>query len=417
MDKTVVVAGYGIEGKAAYEYYLSKGYSVAIADERLELPDAPEAKEVRTILGPQSFSKLEDFDLIIRSPSIHPSKLPYGKKVWSTTNEFFKECPAHIIGVTGTKGKGTTSGLITSILQAAGKTVHLVGNIGTPSLAELSKVKADDMVVFELSSFQLWDLKKSPHVAVVLGIEPDHLDVHTDMDDYVAAKANITTHQSADDLLVFNRNNVVASSIAEKSQARKMPYPTDMTAFADALVIPGAHNIENASAAIAAVAEYVTDLAIVRNGLASFEGLPHRIKFVREVAGVKYYDDSYSSAPTASIAALKSFTQPRVILLGGFDKGADYTELAAYIAHEATVKTIVYGAVRERIAADLRRESVDEARITILPTTDFTNIIKTAAELSEPGGVILLSPGCASFDMFRNFTDRGEQFVRIVESL
>lgn len=411
----IAIVGYGLEGKASYEYWNTPGNTITIVDERAELAALPVG--VETMLGKDALLKLADFDLIIRSPSVHPDKLPYGDKVWSTTNEFFAHCPAPIIGITGTKGKGTTSSLIASILRATGKTVHLVGNIGTPALTELPKITPDDIVVFELSSFQLWDIRKSPHVAVVLGIEPDHLDVHHDMQEYVAAKANITRFQTAEDKLVYNQNNAYSTEISLHTNAQKVAYPIDMSNFADALVIPGAHNVENASAAIVAVSEYVNDRDVIRSGLSAFEGLPHRIKFVREMNGIRFYDDSYSSAPTASLAALKSFSEPRVILLGGFEKGADFAELASYISKNDSVKAVVYGAVRNRIIADFQANSVDESRIRPLDTTNFNEIIRTATDWSEPGGVVLLSPGCASFDMFRNFTDRGEQFIRIVEKL
>ena len=411
----IAIVGYGLEGKASYDYWDKPENTLTIVDEREHIENLPE--NVYTITGPDSFAQLNEFDLIIRSPSIHPKKLPYSEKVWSATNEFFAKCPAPIIGVTGTKGKGTTSSLITSILSASGKTVHLVGNIGVPALTELSKIKPEDIVVFELSSFQLWDLQCSPHVAVVLGIEADHLDVHTDMNDYISAKANITTHQLSTDIVVFNQNNAIASQIAQKSQARKIKYPFAMTDFADALVIPGKHNEENASAAIAATNEYISDQGVIRKGLTNFTGLPHRIKFVREAEGVRFYDDSYSSAPTASLAALKSFHVPKVILLGGFDKGADFSDLATYIANNQAIQVVAYGAVKDRIAAELRKQSVEDNRLHVLDTKDFSKIIHVAAGLAQPGDVVLLSPGCASFDMFKNFTDRGEQFIRIVEEL
>jgi len=412
----IAIAGYGLEGEQNYQYFNTPDNDVVIVDEK-DTPTRPLPVDAMTILGEGAFEKLNGFDMVVRTAGLAPHKIKTDGRIWSATNEFFSSCPVPIIGVTGTKGKGTTSSLIASILEAAGKTVHLVGNIGVPALTELPNIQQDDIVVFELSSFQLWDLERSPHVAVVLGIEPDHLDVHRDMQDYVAAKANITTHQSATDLLVFNQNNDIASGIAETSEAQRVPYPMNMTDFADALVIPGAHNVENASAAIAAVSEYVTDLEIIRKGLASFTGLPHRIKFVREVNGVKFYDDSYSSAPTASLAALKSFEGVRVILLGGFEKGADFTELASYIAANQSVKVVVYGAIKNRIVANLREQSVEDSRIRLFETTNFEDIVKAAADWSAPNGVVLLSPGCASFDMFRNFTDRGEQFIQIVESL
>jgi UDP-N-acetylmuramoylalanine--D-glutamate ligase len=211
----VALAGFGQEGRTSYDYWTAKGDTVTIADERESVDDAPPGAP--TILGANAFSRLNEFDLIIRSPSVNPAKLPYPNKVWSATNEFFAKCPADIIGVTGTKGKGTTSSLIVSILRAANKTVHLVGNIGNPALDDLAVIKPNDIVVFEMSSFQLWDIKKSPRVAVVLGIEADHLDVHNDMADYVSAKANIVRFQQPTNLTVYNQDNEVASRIAALS--------------------------------------------------------------------------------------------------------------------------------------------------------------------------------------------------------
>lgn len=413
----VAIVGYGIEGKASYDYWHTAGNDVVIADERDQLDDLPGGAV--TILGAEAFSRLSDFDLIIRSPGINPRKLPYPDKVWSTTNEFFEKCPATIIGVTGTKGKGTTSSLIASILQAAGRTVHLVGNIGTPALVELPKIRPDDIVVFELSSFQLWDLRKSPHVAVVLSIEADHLDVHDSMEDYVNAKANIVRFQTGDDLVVFNKNNDIAVSIAEQSTAQRVEYPFELSREVVASIqLPGPHNVENASAAIAAVKEFVDDEVIIRRGLASFTGLPHRIKFVREVEGVRYYDDSYSSAPAASIAALKSFTEPKIIILGGYEKHADFSALAEFIAHDPSVKkALLIGQTKDRIAEAFRSAGISDERFEVVESVDFGSIVSKAASTATSGDVVVLSPACASFDMFKNFTERGNQFVELVNRL
>lgn len=406
----IAIVGYGLEGKASYAYWNMPGNEVTIVDERSTVDDLP--VNASAIFGTTSFSKLEDFDLIIRSPSVHPDKLPYGDKVWSTTNEFFAKCPAPIIGVTGTKGKGTTSSLIASILRAGGKTVHLVGNIGTPALTELPKISAHDIVVFELSSFQLWDIKKSPHVAVILGIEPDHLDVHHDMHEYIEAKANITRYQTPDDTLVFNANNAISSDIAASSQARKVAYPTDMSGYADALVIPGEHNVENASAAIAAVNEYVTDAAIIRNGLAAFDGLPHRLKFVREVNNVKFYDDSIATTPGSAIAAIHAFSAPKVLLLGGSDKGADYTELIELCERTGT-KVIAVG----QSGATIAELCMQIGAVCIRGGNTMAEIVAQANELAQPGDVVVLSPAAASFDMFKNYVDRGNQFITAVNNL
>lgn len=411
----IAIAGYGVEGKASYRYWQRRGANVTIVDERETLSDIPSGAQ--TVLGADVFKRLGEFDQIIRSPSIHPAKLPYGDAVWSATNEFFAQCPAPIIGVTGTKGKGTTASLIAAIMRAAGKQVHLVGNIGTPALDILPEVKKDDVAVFELSSFQLWDVRQSPHIAVVLGIEPDHLDIHTDFDDYVQAKANIVRYQSAEDVVVYNSNNSTSVSIAEQSLARKISYPFDIAEFESSLQLPGEHNKENASAAIAAARVYVDNDDSIRRGLERFTGLPHRLKLVREIDNVRYYDDNYSSAPAAAIAAVRSFQEPEVLIAGGYDKGVDLSDLAATLSRQTNLEHIVLigktgPAVQELLQAQ------GYTNVTLLTgNPSMSDIVDEASRHAVPGGVVIMSPACASFDMFDNFADRGDQFIRAVEAL
>lgn len=406
----VAIAGYGVEGKQNYAYWLERGDELTIVDEREVIDDLPDGAQ--TILGPNAFEKLADFDLIVRTAGLTPRKIHTNGKIWSATNEFFAQTPVPIIGVTGTKGKGTTSSLITSILRAAGKTVHLVGNIGQPALEILPQIQPDDVVVYELSSFQLWDLEKSPHVAVVLPIEPDHLDVHADFEDYVEAKANITRHQTTDDILVFNQDNEFSRQIAETSVAQKIPYPYDISSVESSIVFPGKHNVENASAAIAAVQEYTQDETIIRQGLAAFSGLPHRLKFVAEKNGVKYYDDSIATTPGSAIAALKAFQASKIIILGGSDKGADY-EQTIELCRELNAKVIAIGQTGSVIA-----ELADELGvICIREEGDMTAIVKKADEIAHAGDVVILSPASASFDMFKNYADRGDQFIAAVMDL
>jgi UDP-N-acetylmuramoylalanine--D-glutamate ligase len=225
----IAIAGYGTEGAVSYEYWNTPENQVVIIDERPV--DAP--IDASVITGEGVFSRLEGYDIVIRSPGVSPRKIITDGVVWSATNEFFARCAEReipIIGVTGTKGKGTTSSLITSILRTAGKTVHLVGNIGTPALDILSEIQSDDIVVYELSSFQLWDLQRSPQVAVVLMIEPDHLEVHSDFTEYAQAKANIARNQTTIDRVVYNVDNEWSKQIAEASPGQLLSYPSDHTA-------------------------------------------------------------------------------------------------------------------------------------------------------------------------------------------
>lgn len=437
----IAIAGYGAEGKSNYRYFKDKG-EITIADERTELPDAPVG--VPTILGPDAFSRLGDFDLILRSPSVNPKKLPYDlpgrKRVWSATSEFFNKCPAWTIGVTGTKGKGTTCSLITSILRAAGKTVHLVGNIGVPALDELPKIKKDDIVVYELSSFQLWDVSGSPvDVAVILGIEPDHLDVHDDMDDYVRAKAHILHFDcSCHDLVIYHPTNAYTREIIDSytneellsSDCKRYGIKDDGLVYAEDgyfriqgeticpvsdLQLPGKHNIENACAAISAVWCMTDgiegDKDAVSQGLKAFTGLPHRLKKIDTINGVTFYDDSISTTPGSAIAALQSFDQPKVIILGGSGKGADYQELVE-VCRETETQVVTIGQTGATIARLCQEQNVP---VDDLGTATMDEIVNRALASARPGSVVILSPASASFDMFKNYSDRGDQFIGAVK--
>jgi UDP-N-acetylmuramoylalanine--D-glutamate ligase len=427
----IAIAGYGAEGKANYEYYATRG-EVTIVDEREKLEDMP--PEANAILGKGAFEKLDGFDLVVRTAGLAPRKIKTDGKLWSATNEFFERCPAAIIGVTGTKGKGTTCSLIASILREAGETVRVVGNIGVPALAVLPEVKPTDIVVYELSSFQLWDIQKSPEIAVVLMIEPDHLDVHADFEEYVAAKANIRKFQTQNDVCFYHPTNPYARHIAEaSSQPNAYRYGvadspcsvyTENGNFmvdgsvicpVSALQLPGAFNVENACAAINAALEFNADYEAIERGLRAFSGLEHRLKFVREVAGVKYYNDSIATTPGSAMAAMKAFEQPKILILGGSGKGADFTELAD-VAAESTVKlALLMGSEADKIARHLEEKKVPVKNFGTDATMEA--IVKAANERAEPGDVVVLSPACASFGMFKDYKDRGDQFVAAVEAL
>ena len=448
----IIIAGYGVEGISNLIYFRQKfpDAEFVVADERPadKLPTIPDG--VKLISGKNAFSEqLGDADLVVRTASLPPRNIKTSGKIWSATIEFFDKCPAPIIGVTGTKGKGTTCSLIASVLQQAGQTVHLVGNIGVPALDVLPKIKKDDIVVYELSSFQLWDLEKSPHVAVVLMIESDHLNVHTDFADYLNAKKNIRRHQYLGDVCLYHPTNKYSQEVAAAPLdklldtgdnhgdtldfAQRYAIPDDDQIYVqdgyfcvqdrqicstNHLRLPGAHNLENACAAMSAVRELpitVTNEQFAA-GLESFTGLPHRLKFVAEKNGVKYYDDSISTTPGSAIAALKAFTEPKVLILGGSDKGADYTELAQEIARQQMRAVIVNGANASEIAEILRKENVS-CQIVQLEMATMPMVVETAANQAQSGDVVILSPAAASFDMFKSYNDRGEQFVAAVENL
>ncbi len=429
----IAILGYGVEGESVYSYYHAKypDASFTVYDNNQETK-RPLPTGVKFVGGVPDFKSITA-DLAVKTPAIPPWDVEVTGEVTTSTREFLQHCPAPVIGVTGTKGKGTTSSFIKSILEAAGKKVWLVGNIGVGALDVLSQVESTDIVVYEMSSFQLWGLDISPHVAVVLGIEPEHLDVHRDLADYVGAKANITAHQQARDIAIYRQGNQYAERIGKQTAGSAVAYPDlagahvndDMFWYGeqqlcsvDALKLPGEHNRDNACAAITAVWPWVRDGRDIERGLATFDGLPHRLKFVRSVNGVEYYDDSIATTPGSAIAALAAFDVPKIIILGGSDKGASYDELARTIAKKGDTikKVLIIGSEGSKIEAALN--AVGFARYSNLGSSvTMDEIVESAATAAEPGGVVILSPACASFDMFRDYADRGDQFIAAVNSL
>lgn len=425
----IAIAGYGVEGKSSYGYFSKRGDELTILDERTEVDDLPEG--VRAILGAAAFSHLEEYDMVVRSPSLAPARLAGAKKIWSATNEFFAHCPAPIIGVTGTKGKGTTSSLTAAILREAGRTVHLVGNIGVPALDVLADIRPDDIVVYEMSSFQLWDIEKSPHVAVILMIEPDHLNVHADFDDYVLAKGNIAARQHADDIVVYHPTNEQSARVAALSVGKHLRYMTPEASYvkdgtilmgetaicqAEKVGLTGAYNLENVCAAVSAAWQFTQNVASFARAIEGFKGLEHRLEYVATKRGITFYNDSFSSAPTATMAAITAFERPIVLIVGGFDRGVDLMPLAERIAATRAIeKVIVIGQIRGRLADTFDR--IGFTKFDSTGETDMNKIVDLAIGYAPQDGVVLLSPGCASFDMFKNFSERGRLFKRAVGEL
>lgn len=440
----IAVAGYGIEGIANYSYWSNLGYEVDILDENEHVADIP--PDAKSRLGSGAYDNLEQYDFVVRTAGLNPSKLNSARKIWSATNEFFVKCPAPIIGVTGSKGKGTTSSLITAILRADGKKAHLVGNIGVPALESLEDITANDVVVYEMSSFQLWDIESSPSVAVILHIEPDHLDVHSSFEEYVNTKANIARFQKGEDITIVHPANEYSLQIAsaregvsriirygDSSQITAIQYSyADNDNFfygsdkvrgeiicpTNRLQLPGAHNIDNANAAITAALQFGVSSQSVADGLSSFKGLDHRLKLVGEVKGVRYYDDSIATTPGSAIAAVRAFLEPKILILGGSFKGADFGELAEVVSKSNTKLTILIGAEAERIGQSFSEAGLMDDRMMLLgKNVTMSEVVNLASERSESGDVVLLSPACASFGQFKNYQDRGNQFIAAVESL
>lgn len=425
----IAIAGYGLEGESNYNYWsIDESNDITIVDQKKPERDLP--SDAKTLIGEDAMENLSGFDLVVRTAGLAPYKIKTDGKIWSSTNEFFDKCPAPIIGVTGSKGKGTTASLIASILERSGRNVWLLGNIGKPPLDVLGDIQQSDIVVYELSSFQLWDLEKSPHIAIVLFIEQEHQNVHTSMEDYVMAKANVTKYQNEGDVLIYNQSNQYAKLIAEGSKAQLVGY-TDLTTAhvadgnfyygeqiicsVDTLKIIGKHNQDNACAAIDAAWHFIQDIDIISRGLAAFTGLPHRLNFIKEVNGVRYYDDSIATTPSSAIAALRAFNGSKVIILGGSSKGGEFSELAEELKNNDTY-AILIGDEANNIADSCKVAGFSNFEIMDDSST-MKQIVNRSKDVAKMGGVVILSPACASFGMFKDYADRGDQFEAAVMAL
>lgn len=390
----VAILGLGVDTKDVIPYLQKRGNKVTILDE---------AKG-------DKFENLDSYDLIIRSPGVYRyrDELKRTKtEINSKTKLFFDLCPAKIIGVTGTKGKGTTATLIYEILKAAGKDVYLGGNIGQGVFALLPKLTTGSWVILELSSFQLIDLHKSPHIAVVLMVTSEHLDWHKDQSEYVLAKTPIARYQNDGDFVVANKDYPNSRIIAQKSDGKIIwisGHDIDLKTR-----LQGEHNKENIAAAIA-VAKIVN--VPYKEVVANFAGLEHRLEEVATVNGVTFYNDSFSTTPETAIAAIKSFDLPEIVILGGSSKNSDFSLLGEVISNSSNVKLVILiGAEAARIKKEIKNVKISEG------AKNMAEIVEMAYNNSASGDVVLLSPACASFDMFRNYKERGEQFKRVVAKL
>ncbi|MCL5434813.1 MAG: UDP-N-acetylmuramoyl-L-alanine--D-glutamate ligase [Patescibacteria group bacterium] len=428
--KKIAVIGEGLEGISSAKYLKKHGADVNILDQKQ---------------GKDYLENLDKYDLIVRSPGVKISDLekyvPKGK-ITSQTRIFMELCPCKIIGVTGTKGKGTTSSLIYEMLKKQssfakasgdrGFDVYLGGNIGKPPLEFLDKLNVQSIVVLELSSFQLLDLTQSPHIAVMLMTTSEHLDYHQDVDEYVDAKRNILKFQTENDFAIVNRdypasnesdihtngkvfyvsterNGYEGCSVKKNAVFLKLNGKEERVIDASQILLPGKHNLENVCAA--SMAAYLAGVSVqnIAYVLKTFKGLEHRLELVAEVNGVKYYDDSFSTIPETTIAAINAFKNPEILILGGSSKSSNFKELGEVIAKAENIKAIIgIGVEWGKIKSKIKNQ---KSKILLVEGADsMEKIVKAASKIALPGDLVLLTPACASFDMFKNYKDRGSQF-------
>ncbi len=422
-NKKIAVIGYGMEGRDVVSFLLSRGAKITVFDKQ----DIETQKESFEVVSGDNYlsAGLLDFDYVVRSPGVYrflPEIIEAEKKgviVTSPIKIFFNECKSTIIGVTGTKGKGTTTTLIKEILQSAGKEVFLVGNIGKPYLEIIPDLKEDSMIVMEMSSFQLIDMDKSPHISIVLNITSDHMDWHKDQEEYVNAKKNIVSHQNEGDYALLNEEYDSSRSFSEYTKGKVVFFSKGKLEekYKQNLLLRGEHNLENIAAAVGVAKILKISDDLILEVLSKFKGLEHRLELVKSVRGITFYNDSFATGPVATIAAVKSFTEPETLILGGSDKGLDYDDLGVEISNKENVKNIILiGEIRMKIKKSLEKAKFS-GKIYDLESSAMDKIVDKALEITPKGGVVILSPSAASFDMFENYKDRGNKYKKAVENL
>ncbi len=437
--KKVSVIGIGISNRPLIKYLVSLGAIVSAYDKKTESQLGDIAKELKDmgvtlVLGESYLDNLSG-EIIFKTPGMrydHPSIekcRQQGSVITSEMEVFFDICPAKIIAVTGSDGKTTTTTLIHTMLTDAGYTAHLGGNIGTPLMTKAEEMKATDYAVLELSSFQLHTMKKSPKIAVITNITPNHLDWHKDYAEYIEAKKNIMLYQGKDDILVTNAENEVTRQIGKEAKGKNISFSSKSEADVyikdgvifvgnDAVLdisdikIPGHHNIENYMTAIAAVYGLVNKETI-QNVAKTFGGVPHRIELVRTLDGVRYYNSSIDSSPNRTINTLNVFSEPVVLIAGGKDKGIPYDEIGEPIANH--VKTLILIGATSKVIDEAVKKT-GKSVPTIFAKT-YEEAVKLAKENAISGDVVLLSSASTSFDMFNNFEERGNLFKELVNKL
>ncbi len=448
--KTVAFIGIGTSNLPLIRQFAQKGARVLACDRKdFEAlgENGVKAKEygAELILGEDYLSNIQA-DIVFRSPGtpFYKEELcklrENGTVLTSEMEVFFDLCPCNTIAVTGSDGKTTTTTIISEMLKAAGKTVHLGGNIGKPLLPEIETVGKDDWAVVELSSFQLISMRKSPDVAVVTNLAPNHLDIHKDMQEYIDSKKNIVLHQNAFSKAVLNLDNDIANSFSENVRGQLAKFSVKEKLFNGAYLdgakivysdfgkvtevmdyrdikIPGMHNVENYLAAISAVWGIVDKETIV--GVAkTFGGVAHRAEFVREFNGVKYYNDSIASSPTrTALGTLSLYDEKIIIIAGGYDKHIPYEPLGPVINNKVKV-LILLGDTAPKIEAAVKSAvNYSADAIKIINVTNMEEAVAAAAENAQKGDIVSLSPASASFGLYKNFEERGNHFKAIVNGL
>ena len=451
--KYVAIMGMGVSNTPLIRYLLDLDVNITVFDKKTEeelgkaLIEEYVLQGINFSLGEDYLDNLHGYDIIFRTPGMRPDfpaiqkEIERGAKLTSEIEMLVELCPAKIIAVTGSDGKTTTTTLIHKMLVEEGYHCYLGGNIGTPIFAQIDEMRPEDIVVLELSSFQLMTLEKSPNIAVVTNVSPNHLDVHKSYEEYIDSKKNIFKYQTESDITILNYDNEITRDFDDEiigtvrffstksklddgvileDNEIKIVKNKEKTSVIDTreILLLGKHNIENACTAIAAVQDLVT-IESIQNVLTTFRGVEHRMEFIRELDGVKWYNDSIGSSPTRTIAGLASFKEKVILIAGGYDKHLDYTDMGRYIVDHVKV-LILMGQTKEKIKVATLNEIENRGGDIELPIFECETLeetVKTAVETSTSGDIIFFSPASASFDMFKNFMERGNKFKDLVKDL
>ena len=447
--KQVAIIGMGVSNIPLLDYFYDKNAKVtvfstnALSDEIMEKINK---YRYEVELGEDNLSRLKGFDIIFRSPSALPTKHEFqsavkkGAILTSEIEMVLKLAPCKIIGVTGTEGKTTTTSLIYEICKKAGYNCFLGGNIGKPIFTKINQMKPEDIVILELSSFQLMGMTVSPNIAVVTNIFPDHLNVHKSYEEYQDAKKSIFRNQTEEGIVILNKDNEITEKFADEVKGKTIFFSStkklkngyvydredgfikkctdgkcEKILNKNDIKLRGIHNYENICSALAAtetVASKEAQIEAVKN----FKGVEHRLEFVREIDGVKYYNDSIGTSPASTIAGLNAFDENIILLAGGSDKGLDYKEIGEVIAKKVGT-LILTGPTAQKIEEATKQALSEEKSIKIIHTNNLEESVKVAKEKARSGDIVLLSPASASFDAFKNFEERGNYFKTLVNNL
>ena len=449
--RKVAVIGLGVSNLPLIDYLYEKKAQVTVFDERTideisqDIINKINTYEFKYSFGKNCLENLKGFNIIFRSPSCLPTKPELqeeanrGAIVTTEVEMLMEMCPCKIIGVTGSDGKTTTTSMINAILQKAGYNTFLGGNIGTPLFTRLPEIKPDDIVVLELSSFQLMNMHVSPDIAVITNITPNHLNIHKDYEEYIEAKKNIFKNQNENGILILNYDNDITKSCAKEAKGKVVFFSSkekldngfivdeDVVKECedkvrkhilntDEVILRGNHNFQNIATALAATKTLVdTDVAV--QAIKEFKPVEHRIEFIREIDGVKWYNDSASSSPTRTLSGINAFKENIILIAGGYDKNLDYEPLAKPVVDKVS-SLILIGQTAEKIFDAVKGEAEKEnKKIDIYMCDSLEQTIEIAKKSAKKGDIVLFSPASASFDMFKNFADRGEKFKKLVNNI